>query len=257
MRIEILGCSGGIGGTARRTTSLLIDNDILIDAGTGVTDLPLPALKAVDHVFVSHSHLDHIACLPFIVDSVGEMRNTPLTMHATRETQEIIRKHIFNGLIWPDFSVIPSPENPYLCFNTLEIGRSLVIKNRCITALPANHTVAAVGYQIDNLDNHASLVFSGDTTTCPPLWDIINAISDLRYLLIENTYPNSQRELAIHTKHFYSSLLLAELHRLRVHPEILITNAKPAWFAHIEKELLQGAGPHKLKMLVAETVLNL
>ena len=257
MRVEILGCSGGIGGTSRRTTSLLIDDDVLIDAGTGVTDLPLQALKAVDHVFISHAHLDHIACLPFIVDSVGEMRNTPLTMHATQETQDTIRKHIFNGLIWPDFSVIPSPENPYLCFNTLEVGRSVVIKNRSITALPANHTVAAVGFQIDNLHNGGTLVFSGDTTTCPPMWEAINSIADLRYLLIENTFPNSQRELAIHTKHFYSSLLLAELRRLRVNPEILITNAKPAMFAQIEKELLLGAGTHSIKMLMAESVLNL
>ena len=257
MRVEILGCSGGIGGTSRRTTSLLLDDDILIDAGTGVTDLPLPALKTVDHVFITHSHLDHITCLPFIVDSVGEMRNTPLTMHATQETLEVIHRHIFNDEIWPDFTVIPSPENPYLCFNTLEVGRSVVIKHRSITALPANHTVPAVGYQIDNLDNGATMVFSGDTTTCPPLWDIINNIPDLRYLLVENTYPNSQREMAIHTKHFYSSLLLAEMKRLRVNPEILITNAKPVWFNQIEKELLQGAGARKLRMLLAETILDL
>ncbi|WP_245192183.1 MBL fold metallo-hydrolase, partial [Herbaspirillum sp. 3C11] len=94
MRVEILGCSGGIGGNTLRTTSLLADRDILIDAGTGVNDLPLDALAAIDHVFITHSHLDHIACLPFILDSVGDQRNTPLTMHATQATQDIIRKHI-------------------------------------------------------------------------------------------------------------------------------------------------------------------
>jgi 3',5'-cyclic-nucleotide phosphodiesterase len=83
-------------GSTLRTTSLLVDHDILIDAGTGAADLSLQALAQIDHVFVTHSHLDHIACLPFILDSVGAMRNSALTMYATRETQEIIRAHIFS-----------------------------------------------------------------------------------------------------------------------------------------------------------------
>ena len=37
VKVRILGCSGGIGGRHLRTTSLLVDNDILIDAGTGVS----------------------------------------------------------------------------------------------------------------------------------------------------------------------------------------------------------------------------
>ena len=35
MRIRVLGCSGGI-GAGSRTTALLIDEDVLIDAGTGI-----------------------------------------------------------------------------------------------------------------------------------------------------------------------------------------------------------------------------
>ena len=34
MRLRVLGCSGGIGGRHLRTTSYLLDSDILIDAGT-------------------------------------------------------------------------------------------------------------------------------------------------------------------------------------------------------------------------------
>lgn len=257
MRVEILGCSGGIGGmggNALRTTSLLVDDDILIDAGTGVNDLPLQAMATIDHVFITHSHLDHIACLPFMLDSVGDMRNTPLTMHATRATQDIIRKHIFNWQIWPDFSEIPSPENPFLRFNTIEVGKSLVIKGRSITALPANHTVPAVGYQLEDLGSGASLVFSGDTTSCDPLWEMVNAIPNLRYLLIEAAFPDSELALAKMSKHFCPSLLLAELAKLNSDPEILVTHAKPGLFAQIEKELLQGAGTRNIKMLTAESV---
>jgi ribonuclease BN (tRNA processing enzyme) len=44
MRLRVLGCSGGIGGQHNRTTSFLVDQDILIDAGTGVGDLSLGEL---------------------------------------------------------------------------------------------------------------------------------------------------------------------------------------------------------------------
>ena len=44
MKLRVLGCSGGIGGRHLRTTSLLVDNDILIDAGTGVGDVSLAEL---------------------------------------------------------------------------------------------------------------------------------------------------------------------------------------------------------------------
>ena len=85
MRVKVLGCSGGIGGGGR-TTSLLVDHDILIDAGTGLVDLSLPELVAIDHVFVTHSHLDHIAALPLMIDAVADLRDAPVTIHATGAT---------------------------------------------------------------------------------------------------------------------------------------------------------------------------
>ena len=69
MKIRVLGCSGGIGGSLR-TTSFLVDDDVLIDAGTGVGDLSLEQLAKIDHIFVSHSHLDHVTSIPFLVDTV-------------------------------------------------------------------------------------------------------------------------------------------------------------------------------------------
>ena len=113
MKLKILGCSGGIGGCLR-TTSMLLDEDILIDAGTGVGELSIEELAAVDHVFVTHSHMDHIGCLPLIVDTVGCMRPRPLTVHATQATLDLLRTHIFNWKVWPDFSLIPSRSEPYL-----------------------------------------------------------------------------------------------------------------------------------------------
>src|SRR4051794_30737819 len=93
MKIRVLGCSGGIGGKLR-TTALLVDEDILLDAGTGVGDLSLESLAKVDHIFVTHSHLDHVACIPFLVDTVCWMRKQPIVVYGIRETLDILRAHL-------------------------------------------------------------------------------------------------------------------------------------------------------------------
>ena len=107
MRLRVLGCSGGIGGQQNRTTSFLVDQDILIDAGTGVGDLSLAELKLIDHIFVTHSHLDHVNSIAFFLDSVGALRPKPVTVYATGPTIETLKKHLFNWDIWPDFTVDP------------------------------------------------------------------------------------------------------------------------------------------------------
>ena len=86
MRIRILGCSGGIGAGAR-TSAMLVDDDVLIDAGTGIGDLALAELQPIRHVFLTHAHLDHIAGLPLLVDTVfDEGFETPVTVYARAET---------------------------------------------------------------------------------------------------------------------------------------------------------------------------
>src|SRR5437588_7591797 len=121
MKLRILGCSGGIGGRHLRTTSMLLDNDILIDAGTGVADLSLTELSLIDHIFLTHSHLDHVASIPFLVDTVGGMRAKPLTVHALQATIDILKDHIFNWTIWPDFTRIPTPEKPFLRYEPIQV----------------------------------------------------------------------------------------------------------------------------------------
>lgn len=224
MKLRILGCSGGIGGNLR-TTSMLLDQDVLIDAGTGVGDLSLSEMLAIDHVFVTHSHLDHIASIPLMVDSVGFMRDKPLTIHATAETIAILKQHVFNWQIWPDFSQIMNEQQPCLRYETIELGRTVELNKRKITPLPANHVVPAVGFHLDS--GVASLVFSGDTTSCDALWEAVNRIENLRYLIVETAFPNEGLELALIAKHFCPSLLAKDILKLKRNPVMYITHLKP------------------------------
>ena len=205
MKLKVLGCSGGIGG-AQRTTSFLLDKDILIDAGTGLSEMSLAELSAIDHVFITHSHLDHIACIPLMIDSVWQMRTRPITIYAIAETLEILQHHIFNWKIWPDFNQIPNAQQPAMRYQAIQLGTAVDLEGRRITAIPASHVVPAVGYHLDS--GNGSLVYSGDTTTNDALWPVVNRIENLRYLIIEVAFANHEKELAMLSKHLCPDLFL-------------------------------------------------
>lgn len=255
MKVRILGCSGGIGGRHLRTTAIQVDHDILIDCGTGVGDLSIADLAQVNHVFLTHSHLDHIASLPLLVDTVGDMRTQPLTVYATEATLEIIRAHVFNWAIWPDFSEIPSVEKPYLRYEAIRVGTPVHLEGRQITALPANHTVPAVGFQLSS--GQASLVFSGDTGPCPEFWLAVNKIRDLRHLIIETAFSNRERRLATISKHLCPSMLAEELANLERPTEIHITHLKPGQVELTMQEIEDGIGEFRPSMLQNNQVFEL
>lgn len=246
MRIRVLGCSGGIGGSLR-TTAFLVDDDILVDAGTGVGDLPLESLAKIDHIFVSHSHLDHVTSIPFLVDTVCWMRGSPIRVYGIKDTLDILRAHLFNWKVWPDFTQIPDGENPFMEYREIAVGETVELAGRRITSLPANHTVPAVGYLLDS--GTASLAYSGDTTVNPGLWKAVNEAENLRYLVIETAFSNKERDIAVASKHLCPDMLAGELEKLQARPEVFITHLKPGEGALTMKEVSAAAGRWRPRML--------
>lgn len=235
MRLTILGCSGGVGADLR-TTCLLLDGDTLIDCGTGAGDLRLSEMIAINQVFLTHSHLDHVAILPMLADSAGCFRNAPLTVYALPETIAILKAHLFNSLIWPDYTVQPTPEKPYIRFEAIRTGQTVVCEGRKITALPAVHAVPAIGYLLDS--GTSSFAFSGDTTHCDAFWDVLGRVPNLRYLMIEATFLDANRERAKISGHMTPSLLAEGFARLGHPVEILITHREAGREAETMKEIL-------------------
>jgi ribonuclease BN (tRNA processing enzyme) len=254
MRLRVLGCSGSIGGQQNRTTSFLVDHDILVDAGTGVGDLSLAELTLIDHIFVTHSHLDHVNSIAFFLDSVGALRPKPVTVYATGPTIAILKKNLFNWDIWPDFTVIPTPEQPWLRYQQVEVGKVVTLGGRKITVLPAVHTVPAVGYQLDS--GKGSLVFTGDTGPNDALWRIVNRIANLKFLIIETAFSNKERQLAEISRHLCPATLAEELAKLERNPEVFITHLKPGEIEPTMLEIEECAGSFQPRMLQNNLVLE-
>jgi cAMP phosphodiesterase len=247
MQVRVLGCSGGI-GAGLLTTAFLVDDDVLIDAGTGVGDLSYEDMKGIRHVFVTHSHLDHVASIPLLVDSLFDDLTEPLVVHAQQVTIDALRRHIFNWEIWPDFTCLPDTGQPVLRFEPIEAGEVCRIGSRTFEAIEVAHTVPAVGYLCSN--GTSAFCFSGDTTTNDTLWPALNRSEHLDLLIVEVGFPDRQAELAHLSRHYSPQSLAADLAKLDRRPRIAVTHIKPGDEDLIMDELmaaLPGYDIHRLQ----------
>ena len=226
MRVRVLGCSGAIAKDCR-TTSFLIDGDVLVDAGTGVVDLRLEEISGIRHVLLTHSHLDHVAALPLMIDAIASQLTEPIHVYALPGTIAALQTHVFNNTIWPDFSRIPTPQSPFVSFHAIEVGQTLRLGGKTVEVLPAVHTVPACGYAIGA--GQGCWVFTGDTERNPAFWRRINQL-DVAALVIETAFSNRERDLAKRSLHLSPHALADELDCIDKDKRfpIFITHTKPA-----------------------------
>lgn len=261
MTIRVLGCSGAIAADSR-TTAFLLDDRVLIDAGTGVGDLPLDALAAIDHILVSHSHLDHVLSIALLADSVMRRRDLasrgPIRVHALPETLQALRAHIFNGAIWPDFTRLPSAERPVLAFEPFAVGDALTVAGRQVEVLPAAHTVPAVGFAVRGA--RGWWVYTGDTGPNAALWQRLAQLT-VTDLVIETAFSDDERQLARISRHLCPTALVSELQHLhgpghdRV--EVHITHIKPGETEAVMSQIRALGTAHPVHALVAGATMSL
>ena len=233
MKVRVLGCSGGINQNAA-TTSFLVDDDILVDAGTGVCDLSLDEMRRIKHIFITHSHLDHIASIPLMADTLfDDLIGHPLTVHAQPDTIKALQNHIFNWTIWPNFTELPHKSNAVLKLEVMESGTVAELSGRQIEMISVNHSVPGVGYCI-KADGKV-FAFSGDTTSNENFWDCLNKYDSLDLLFVESAFADKDIELAKVAFHYCPKLLAQDLPKLKHKTKVCISHLKPG----CEQEIIE------------------
>jgi ribonuclease BN (tRNA processing enzyme) len=258
MILNVLGCSGSIAAGCK-TTAFLLDGDVLIDAGTGVGDLELDALARIDHILVSHSHLDHVLSIGLLADGVMRLRSAadraPIQVHALPETLAALRAHIFNGVIWPDFTRLPSAERPVLELVPFAVGDRLEVNGKRIEVLSASHTVPAVGFAVDT-GEPGWWVYTGDTGPNPLLWERLRQIK-VAHLIIETAFSDEERQLARISRHLCPTALGHELQQLAGSVDVHITHIKPGEMEAVMAQIERLGTGHRVHALVAGQVMRL
>lgn len=245
IELRMIGCNGGIGGSGRQTTCYGIGERIVIDAGTGLGTLSLERLARIDHVVLTHAHLDHVACLPLMLDSVAAMRDTPLTAWASAEVIDVLRTHLFNDHLWPDFTRIPTAERPFLRFAVMpDTGAD--IDGVRFTPRPANHGIPACGYRVEA--GGIAIAFSGDTADCASFWDGLADDAQLRAVVVECSYPRSMKAMAELSMHLDSGTLASRLQALQAQVAAIVVHRKPGLEESIAAELAAALPGRDLRL---------
>jgi len=237
--IKVLGSYGskakGLG-----TTSFYLNSKNVIDAGNLLDSLDV-ASTDIENIWITHSHLDHIHDIAYILDNYYTLRKKQLKILGLPETLKAIKNDFLNNSVWPDFSKIPMANSKEMCvvYEEIEIGKEYKISNiETIKPIKADHTVSTCGYIYRK--NDTSIAFSSDTCTLKYLLDEVNKDKTIKSIVVECSFPKDMEEIAKASKHLTTKTLFEELKMLkRDDVSINITHLKPSYVTKIEKEIEQ------------------
>jgi cAMP phosphodiesterase len=254
VQLRVVGCHGGE-TPKHRTCAFLLDERLAIDAGSLTSGLDLKLQSQLEAVLVSHAHLDHIRDLATIADNRAQLGCKPLTIVGTKPTIGILKKHFFNGLLWPDFTAIPNKKTPTIIYQTLELERRTEIAGYGVRAIAVTHTIDTNAYIIDK--NGASVAYSGDTGPTDRLWKVLNQTQDLRALLMEVSFPNEEQRLATMSGHHTPQTLLPDLKKYKSPKDLptLLYHIKPPFQSVVEKQCAKLKGVELTILTLGEQLL--
>ena len=247
-RIRFLGAHGGRAQSAK-TTCLQVTPTTLIDAGHILGGLTEDEALAVERVFLTHAHLDHILDIAFYIDHFFARRQTPLKIYGLPETLQALKDHLFNEAIWPDFTLIALPGQAHRAIELIELTLDAPIcvdQGITLTPILSHHTVACCGYLIES--EEGALVFGGDGWKNPELWQRVNANTAIKSVVVDVSFPDRLRSVAQQSRHLTPTLLAEEMQALtRSDVAVYAWHIKPAFSDEIFQEWLTlGLSPSQI-----------
>jgi len=195
-----------------RSLGILVNDNLMVDAGTLASELPLDDQIRLQHVLISHFHLDHVKELPSLADNLVDIAKDPLLVVSVPSILKGLRTHLFNDQIFPDFFDLPTPQRPTLKEFPLVSGQEVWMSGLGVTPVYVNHTVPSLGFIIR--DQESAVVFSGDTCQTEEIWALAAKTTNLKAAFIETSFPDEMMSMAQVSKHLTPSLLAQEFKKI-------------------------------------------
>lgn len=253
MKIKILGCSGNFVGK-HRTTAFLINDYFLIDAGTVTEAIGRRGLKKIGQVLISHTHIDHVKGLFPLVDELVMMGDYNIELVSVPPVLEIITNNLFNNLIWPDFTVIPSASKAIIRLREIPLEELTCIDGISVKPVLMTHTVYTVGFVIREGDR--GFMFTADTGPTKRFWEVAGEEKGIRFIIADVSFPNRLADLATISGHMTPSMLMEHIDRYGLGDRLFyVTHIKPIFAREIVNEL-EGSGRHNIRILKQGEILT-
>jgi cAMP phosphodiesterase len=235
MKIRVLGAFGSE-GPGQRPSAFLIDDRVLLDAGTVSGALTVPEQLVIEHAIISHAHLDHVAGLAFLAETVANCEGRhPVTLAGVEPVVEALRQTVFNNVLWPDFAEVPSAEAPAIRYRTLVEEAEQRVGELWVMPVAVHHTVPASGFIVH--DGSSGVIYSGDTGPTTALWREARGQRGLHAVILECAFPNRLESLATVSRHLTPNLIRRELEKLPADIAVWVFHVKPQFYAETAEEL--------------------
>lgn len=235
MKIRVLGASGSE-AQGQRPTAFLVDDHVLVDAGNVPGALNVVEQLEIDHALLSHAHLDHVAGLAYLTDTLAiTAARRPVTATSIAPVLDDLKTHAFNDSLWPNFSTIPTPQSPVLGYRTIPDDVESRVGELSVTPIRVDHTVPAVGFLVHN--GETGFVFSGDTGPTDRIWRAARELKKLKVLIVETAFPNRLDGLAAAARHLTPAMLSREMKKMPPDLPVWIYHIKPHFYAETVEEL--------------------
>jgi len=234
MKWHVLGSFGGSSPTCRMT-SFLINGELALDAGSITQALPLDAQRRIRRIVLTHSHLDHTASIPFLVENTFGAQREALEILLTPQVLHTVKLHLFNNDTWPDFTRIPNDLLPALRLVQIEPRQPVSVNGLRLTPVPVRHIVPTHGYLVE--DEGGAVLFTSDTGPTEEVWQVANRTSHLRAVITEVSFPNRMQNVADVSLHLTPSSLAGELAKLTREVPVYLYHLKPAYVEELRTEL--------------------
>jgi len=216
-------------------TSFLINGEVALDAGSITQALPLDAQRRIRRIVLTHSHLDHTASIPFLVENTFGAQREALEILLTPQVFTTVKLHLFNNDTWPDFTRIPNDLLPALRLVQIEPRHPVSVNGLRLTPVPVRHIVPTHGYLVE--DEGGAVLFTSDTGPTDEVWQVANRTPNLRALITEVSFPNRMQNVADVSLHLTPNSLAGELAKLTCDVPVYLYHLKPAYVDELRAEL--------------------